>query len=726
MNTKTGIMCSLLLTLLLLCGCHNDLDTPPAGRAPEGLPVQFTARCPQDGFAATRAGSPIEDKTEFMENDVIHVTAKFYESEEDATPIIKYATLKLNSNNEWVNEAAPDIDMSWPWKSKYAEFTAYHHSEWNGPLSTPLEGSTSTTPVLLDRWIYQDKTFNPDPLKATARVDYGQAVHLQFIHLCTRLTIVGVDNEDEYWLKFKDGADKPLKNSYHLIRNSDNTLLFEFIPQEDNDKIIASVFDTGEEDGQKAVTFHLAPSDYHTFSLTRRNNYGYITIANVEELKGLEENTPYRVSIEELLGNITQDDDDEDDWWDGKVDPMPEGKYFNVQDFMNAISTSDTYSYTGEDGRTIPVLEKEPYGSEVKLIMDVDFNGADFNSVDLKNTASFNGNHHAISGVKHPLFNSLEGAVSHLRITNADLTIPNLIDTENKRNWGILACTCSGKVQDVSLANATMTVKIQEKTAATVHNIGLLVGESLPNSNLSGISFSGNLDLSVNSSESDDILYSTNVGGVVGQCTNILEGVHSTSRIKVTNRCKGFDNRCTGGIVGLVSGGSISNSDVSATVDASGSIGTLNYTGGVAGTVRTTSNAESTAFVHFTTVNGDVTGGPVKVQLRENGHSATGGIIGHVQNSSVTECSASTNVSIGKYGLSAPAASEYYSIGGCMGSIVTNKAITGNAGQLSFNAEIYQAYGKHYHAGRFAGVGDEALEKDNTAEGKGPFIAPIE
>ena len=83
MNKKIGIIvCSILL--LLLYGCSNDWDALSKNNAAGGLPVRFTAEYPKDGFPNTRAGSGLPDKNEFVKDDVIHVSAAFYLSE-DAT-----------------------------------------------------------------------------------------------------------------------------------------------------------------------------------------------------------------------------------------------------------------------------------------------------------------------------------------------------------------------------------------------------------------------------------------------------------------------------------------------------------------------------------------------------------------------------------------------------------------------------------------------------------------
>lgn len=724
MNRKIGMIYSLLL--LVLCSCSNDLDSLHGGAAAKGIPVQFTAECPQDGFPYTRAGSGLKDKMVFEANDVIHVTATFYSDKEAKDSLTtKYVTLKLNKDNEWVNENEL-LEMNWPWNSGCARFKAYYLAEWDAALDgstlRPTEVVVADKMVVLDRFFSDEGDVNPDPLEAeTDIVEYGHAVNLQFKHLCTRLTIVGVDDADEYWLKYNSEAN-PLPNACVLKRNTDNTLSFDF-ETEKSGKVAAPVFDI-EEDGKshKAVTFHLKPGNYETFVLTRRNNAAYITISNVEELNGLLPNTPYEVFIEDLQGNITPDDDD-DDWWDGEVDPMPEHGNFNVKEFMEAIRDSKQYACKlgTED---VVLLEKSPNRNEVTLKRDVDFKGETCPSVVLEALSSFDGGENTISGVAHTLFSQLSGKVSRLNLKAE--TVTNKVESGSlQTKWGILAGECSGVVEDVNLMDGTLEVEVKK---AELYEVGLLIGSVKSGSTLSGITLGGNLSVSISPAAGlEGAAYEVNVGGMIGQCGGVLDGFSVAGTVTVKNACTGYGNRYTGGVAGVVAGGTVRTGKVSATVDAGAAIGSWNYTGGVTGTVRDNVGSHTTATLAGVTASGSVTGGAIHVlEGGDNPHSATGGIVGHVQQSSVTGCAASNLVSIGQYEESASGKGhEYYSIGGCIGSIVSNQPISNNSRHTSFNATQFNGYGDHYHAGRFAGIGNEAALKEagNTAtEDSGLFV----
>ncbi|MBG9213040.1 GLUG motif-containing protein [Bacteroides fragilis] len=736
MNKKIGIIvCSILL--LLLYGCSNDWDALSKNNAAGGLPVRFTAEYPKDGFPNTRAGSGLPDKNEFVKDDVIHVSAAFYLSE-DATgaPFATcYTALTMDENGEWVDNNQI-LDMNWPWNSKSARFHAYYLGDREGPIGgdkTNPSGDIPTEPVLLDRYTYDAEIFNPDPLEATNElVKYGHAVKLQFKHCCTRLTIVGVGDADEYWLKYKHGESETtkLQNACRLIRKADNTLGLEFVPEESG-KVTAPVFEMtldGEEK-YKAVTFHLAPGDYSTFSLTRRNGYGYITISDVAGLENLQPNTPYQVSIEKLMGNITQDGNG-DGWWDGSDDGKPIYSGFDAQLFMDAIRDSKPYIYNDE-GNQIKLLEKTPYRNEVRLMENVDFGGQKFDAVNLGDWSFFDGGGKTISGVAHTLFDQLSGKVSNLRLQGSitaneeeDYKIGNIgTDNAPEYAWGLLARECKGTVENVNLSGAKLEVKVQGRQDI-VHNIGLLIGKITPGSKLSKIIVEGESAVTVSSGYGEQAYYITDVGGIIGQCSDGTLDDFDIGFITVTNICKGYSSRNTGGVVGRISKGMVSNGQVYACLDASQATGTWNYAGGVAGTMRTDSESEAQGTViHNVDVSGSVKGGQVYAvknnQVITDAHSSTGGIAGHVQHSSVTECTASNQVSVGQHtaGEGHVHEREFFSVGGCLGSIVLSDGnILNNQRLISFDVTIYQSYGSTYHAGVFAGIGnkDDLLKPGNN------------
>ena len=719
MNKKIGIIYSMLL--LVLCSCHNELASLSDRNIRKGVPVQFTVECPQYDMQTTRS---ITDKREFKTGDVIHVSAVFKLDKEGESEK-QYATLTLTEEG-WVNET--DFPMNWPWNAVNATFTAYYLEKWNGPItdSTPLK------PVVLDRFVYQTtEENNPDPLKAeVADVKNGHAVHLKFRHLCTRLTIEDIGDEEEYWLKYKtflgEENSQVLLNACQLTLQ-DNTLKFEFV-HEESDKVSAQVF-TNEENGKRTATFHLAPDNYSTFMLRRRNDYPYITISQVDKLNKLEANKEYVISLENLTGNIHPDDSD-DEWWNDRDPEIPDYKDFKIQDFLNALQQCEQdYICNTKKGDPITVLKKDEYRKEMHLMTDVDFEYGTFQSVELPNTVTFDGGGKSILGVAHPLFSTLYGTVKELDIENAKIDSK---DSGIKTEWGILARECDGGIiSNVNLINSELKVTIPHTTNDPAYNIGALIGW-VKSGNISNIQLVDNISVTVDSQD-ENSYYILSVGGVIGQFNGTLmkmSNLTGGSVIHVTNSSQGHSTRYTGGVIGHLNG-IIQDCEVNVMVDASKSIGTWNYVGGIAGVARTTLSEKNTTIdntpsIMNISVVGSVIGGRIpQYERNEEGktitsHSSTGGIVGHVQAASVTggvtfsKVSIATNYNVSDY--------TYYTIGGVIGSMKNALHISNNEGWDKFNADFYKAY--HYHAGTFCGGGGTTtdLKKENTAEGTGAFV----
>lgn len=719
------ICCTLLLVLY---GCGEDLDSIDANRDRGGTPVYFTAEWPdEDGAAGTRA---IEDKREFKEGDVMHVSAVFQLikgtlKEGEAASVTKYTALRYE-NGEWVNKLTDEkYDMDWPWNAVSATFTAYHMEEWNGAVTKP---GTPLDPVVLDRFVYdKDHTMNPDPLRAESGVvEYGHAVNLKFNHLCTRLTITDVADEDEYELRFKPtpNGEHVLLNACTMTLDAENKLSFDFV-EEDSKKISAQV--ETDEKGKRSVTFHLAPDDYSTFTLTRRNGKAYITLSNVKELKALTEGAgkAYTVSLENLKGNIVQDDT-EGDWWNPNPTP-PEVEYedFSVKDFMQAIhDCTKDYACTLPDGTKKTLLKKDPYRKEMLLLEDVNFYWDEkYEPIELPDVVTFNGGGKTIWNISRSLFSTLFGTVTELNLQNAKLIHTGDPatgqDVAHDTGWGVLARVCNnGDISDVHLINATLNIVFHnDPNRDQVYCAGALVGNMISGT-MQRITLVDNISVTVEAYH-DNVRYTSCVGGVVGQANGILEDIdHEATTgqpvLYVTNNCKGTSTHYTGGIVGLLPGGRLDLCDIRTVVNAGEVKGTWNYTGGAVGAVRTG------GVIARTSVAGSVRGGAVIVDNSET-HSSTGGIVGHVQGASVTGGIAFNKVSISP-DYEKPDDKTSYSIGGVIGSIKEAVDISKNEGRNKFDATQYTA--SHYYAGRFSGIGDETslVQKENTSEGQGDFV----
>ncbi len=715
MNGKIGIICGLLS--LALCGCRNEFDELPKRNVREEMPVRFTAERPQDDVS-TRA---IVDKEAFVAGDVMHVSARF--TLDDRKTVTKYATLTLDEYGEWNNETI--FDMGWPWNATEAEFTAYYLENWNGPIAQP---GTSVNPVLLDRFEFEGRSMNPDPLRAVTVVDgYGKAVHLRFEHLCTRLTIEDVGGEEEYELRFKympEGESQPLKNACQLTLNEDNTLTHKFVP-EGIAKVASQVFETG--DGKRAVTYHLAPDDYSRFSLTRRNGYAYLSITNVDELKDLQANEAYTISLENLQGNITPDDDDV--WGDDPPAPeVPDYANFNIDDFLRAIrDCKEDYICQLEDGTSIVVLKKGDGRNEMLLMQDVDFEGEKFASVDLPDMVTFDGGGHSILNVAYPMFGTIYGKVTQLNIY-AETKAGPLQVPGDQTEWGMLARISErGEISNIRLEGTAVEFIIPDTpdTRGNTYNIGALVGW-VKYGSLSEITLAGKVSVTVDSEYEGD--YIVCAGGVVGQCSGSMEHIDNlggNSTIYVTNKCKGYSSRYTGGLTGVFNEAILNHCNVTTLVDADESAGTWNYTGGISGAGRTSSGGAAIAAITECTVSGSVQGGRIMHRsdpsITTQFHSSTGGIIGHVQSASVTDGIALNKVSVTQHdGLDE---NSFYTVGGVIGSMTNAVSIRNNEGWMSFNADDYTLTG--YRAGTFCGGGGSTFDlmaEGNTAVGTGRFV----
>lgn len=714
------------IMLLLSVGCREDVDALYGVKSRPGIPVCFTTAWPQD-VAGLKRG--IADKKDFKEADVIHVSAEFTldplttesQTEEKVT---KYTILTLE-NGAWVNTRTEEqYEMTWPWNAKEAKFTAYYLENWTGPIA---QVGVELEPVVLDRFAYRDSVFNPDPLEAvTEKIEYGHAVHLAFHHLCTRLTLVGVDDEDEYGLRFKSvgGVERSLQNACTMKLDEDNRLYFRFV-EEESRQITAQVDDEGDE---KSVTFHLAPGDYSTFSLLKRSEYAYITISDVQELGELKAGESYTVSLEDLKSNITPDDGD--NWWDDKDDPTV-GTYegFDVKDFMNAIKECNKDYTCTLNGDTVTLLQKNKHRNEMKLMANVDFKGESFIPEDLPDIVTFNGGGFSILNLVNPMFNTLYGTVENLNLRGARLihkeSDPDAsLTVDHDTGWGVLARVCEGgAVSNVSLADAELDITLHNGDGLDkAYCIGALVGK-LPRGSLTDIMLSGSIKVTAEAAN-PEAAYTSCMGGVVGQCNGTLANVDnlrggSGAEIVVTNKCRGTGSRYTGGVVGLLTdaNGALEGGNVRVSVHAEEAEGSWNYTGGVAGGVR------FGALISDVTVAGNVTGGKVADYKETNTHSAVGGLVGYVDKASVTG-----GIAFGKVAMfpdyPSPNDHSWYTLGGVIGAMRDAVEIARNEGRNRFDTTPYEGK-SHYEAGTFtAGSGStsELKDKGNSADGTGSFV----
>ena len=242
---------SLVLLVILLCGCGKDLMTEQQVRSSDGkaLPIEFVMAYPAMLDAEDNPDTRVQkDQLEFEEGDVIHVSATF--TLLGGGTLNKYDCLEL-TGGKWVSREESGTatqPMLWPWDAEKATFHVYYLAHSSGIL-------TEKTERLLD-----DLRTEADPVYAVAKdIPYGGAVKLDFTHLCTQLRISGLkEGETEFWLQ-KEG----LKDAFSLERSSES-LKFQFIEASEELRAGQAPRVIGTSDGEGNAVFYLAPAYFHT------------------------------------------------------------------------------------------------------------------------------------------------------------------------------------------------------------------------------------------------------------------------------------------------------------------------------------------------------------------------------------------------------------------------------------------------------------------------------
>lgn len=674
-------------------GCSDDdnlIDEKP--RDPNHpIEVAFTAERLTDGFM-TRAGA----KASFIEGDVIQVSAVF--SLANGESETQYTCMEMNAAGEW-GPGRTDTPMTWPIDAVKGTFTAYYISSASGKLAVgePLKA------VLLE-----SVTDETDPLVAEkADVAYGYAVHLQFTHLCTRLILQHVktdNNADEYWLTCNN--DGGLKNAYQITLNADNTLNFEFMTFGAFDDITpAKIARTKAND---EVTFYLAPGNYNGMELNYSYYRPYLQFnadkdKNIDVIKNLEAHHSYTLDVSKTLGaiNIEKDPD-----WNEPEDNTPvelEGEA-DVIEFLEAIKNGVDYYTKDEDGsQGVQVLSSNGAGT-VTLLRNVDFK--EFNkgiSGIIPNTIRFNGNHYNIMNLIDALFENLYGSVFDLGLMNVniDYNFNNEAEGDRQTQIGALSRYSSGDVSNIRLKDVDIEFQGQNITGKAF-DVGALIGGNTKDGDVTDIVLDGNISIKAIGATRSEL----NLGGVIGQNGGTLSSVSfkdESSTLEVLNEIGGSGTLSTGGIVG-VNTGTVNNSILTVTVDASDGTGTHNYVGGLVGDLNG-------GVIHDCAVGGIVKGGDVVGDQSMNNLSYAGGIAGCMGGATMTICT-SFNEVVGFSAVVDPNDNKAYAAAGLIGGLsrnetsvsITNCAVWGN---LS-NAE---------YIGWLAGVwpnGFAGEESDNT------------
>lgn len=713
---------SLVLLVILLCGCGKDLMTEQQVRSSDGkaLPIEFVMAYPAMLDAGDNPDTRVQkDQLKFEEGDVIHVSATFtllgggtlnkYEN--------KYDCLEL-TGGKWVSREESGTatqPMLWPWDAEKATFHVYYLAHSSGIL-------TEKTERLLD-----DLRTEADPVYAVAvNIPYGGAVKLEFKHLCTQLRISGLKKgETEFWLQ-KEG----LKDAFSLERSStDESLKFQFIEASEELRAGQAPRVIGTSDGEGKAVFYLAPGDYSNVNITYPYGLSYLTLTDVEGLGDLEANTIYTLNIKSGSGNV--DEADDEDWWpdpDDKTDDVLLDTY-DINGLLQAIH--DGKEYVTKNGTLILAADN----SGTYLLRNVDFQKNSFTPQVLPNGTVFDGKYHYIKNVSgSALFSGINGRVSNLGIAGGEVTDFN--------NMGILTPTASVsavmnnlRVKNISIVHQSLLKK------EDVCNIGALVGNN--SGTIYEVKLGGKINVKI---KSDDAPGRVHVGGLVGQSSGSITNVSLLDdddpvQVNVVCDCRFREesgqqqiegDRYVGGLAGL-STGNVNNCRISATVTAANSQGVLMYTGGLIGMLRGSDEGgtagTATVSLSSSIASGEVTGGlafPLDNTINGEGRSYTGGLVGYAYSvASITDCKSMGIVHDHDYQPDFhPYENAYYAIGGAFGQVYganTNTTISGVDARSEIHTTLPSQSDPPYFIGLFAGRSDRDYKAGNSNHNTGNY-----
>lgn len=709
---------SLVLLVILLCGCGKDLMTEQQVRSSDGkaLPIEFVMAYPAMLDAEDNPDTRVQkDQREFEEGDVIHVSATF--TLLGGGTLNKYDCLEL-TGGKWVSREESGTatqPMLWPWDAEEATFHVYYLAHSSGILK-------EKTNRLLD-----SLRTEADPVYDVAEnIPYGGAVKLEFTHLCTQLQISGLKKgETEFWLQ-KEG----LKDAFSLERSStDESLNFQFIEASEELRAGQAPRVIGTSDGEGNAVFYLAPGDYSNVNITYPYGLSYLTLKEVEGLRNLEANTIYTLNIKSGSGNV--DEADDEDWWpdpDDKTDDV----LLDTEDINGLLQAiHDGKEYVTKNGTLILAADN----SGTYLLRNVDFQNKSFTPQVLPNGTVFDGKYHYIKNVSgSALFSGINGRVSNLGIAGGEVNEPDFNDK------GILAPTASVsafmnnlRVKDISIIHESSLMK------EDVCNIGALVGNN--SGTIYEVKLGGNINVEI---KSDDAPGRVHVGGLVGQSSGSITNVsllddNDPVQVKVVCDCRFHEesgqqqiegDRYVGGLAGL-STGNVNNCRISATVTAENSQGVLMYTGGLIGMLRGSDEggAAGTATVSLSSsiASGEVTGGlafPLNNTINGEGRSYTGGLVGYAYSvASITDCKSMGTVYGHDYQPDFhPYENAYYAIGGAFGQIYgANTTISGVDARSEIHTTLPSQSKPPYFIGLFAGRSDRDYKAGNSNHNTGNY-----
>ena len=716
------ILLSVIVATLFLTGCNDDLKFTGSGELPKDdeLPVEFLFSRPS--WVDSRAEINASGNEKFTEGDVIHVLATFTtrslqpDGKYQIGEMKRYGALRYNGI---IWESLPDSKLTWPSIATSATFIAYYLSESTGLLTGENDYTLQSS--------LSDLTASTDPLYGESDPDnpvpYGNAVQVNFRHICAHLTLVNLEPNvsDQYWFTVPDNILKSgnpndptttqFYNAFRISLGTDAknqpTLNFEFFQEENPDYNLVyiaghpTVIDPPESDPLAPPTMNLEyflyPGYYDVFDLvypvSTTATYPYLqyNYNNIPDYSGsssteskipplLQSNTPYTLNITKAPG-VTMTTPTTEDGWDEN------GDFFyivDVEEFLKAATSGDAYEEKGTQ-----ILEKTFNGC--RLLKNVDFHKFDYNAFkdqgfipDNPENNEFDGGLHYIKNIAWPVFHDNSGTIRNLGIKNPEKVVMQIQSYEvsdpkldNSLNGALCHInTDKGTLNNIRLSDIMMNVEVKSdgipgsNISGGVHSIGGLAGENY--GVISKVEMGGTFSINVTgySGNQNGVNSIVLIGGVVGQnaggssLTDVAT-IENKLFINITNSCVGdLGNYAVGGIVGQ-SGADISGVFIpSVNIDCSQSKGVTSYLGGMVGNLSTEDNSP-TGLLTSCNVGGSVTAGETAPYDRLTSGSYIGGIGGVVFNMAVIDCNSSVSVT----GSASENADVIYATGGGFGRV---------------------------------------------------------
>lgn len=434
----------------------------------DNLPVVLDVNIMRDN---TR--SPSYFKKEFETNDVIHLQGVFHIS--DGTTITKYAAMKYNGE-KWLQysgatETSDVPPFTWPNNAITADFTAYFIFGSNS-LMVPVESGEEVTATLLSN-VAGTSVSDPDkdPLKAsTLGVKYGHTIVLDFIHACAYLTVeemaAGVSRI--FWFtQESNGGETTFNNAFRCYLNTDNQLIFEFVPEEDpaygNIVYVQGTATTAfvGSTEKASASFFLPPGKYTNFVVGYPGSNSMVTYFTytkqvsstpgtpVEPGEGgtgdgsdsdIENNDPskpsnpnnllqangvYTFNVSKSKGVVINSDITPDEWDEGD-DPIYD---VDAEKFLWAVCKCENYFYDDNiqilkgDGSSMSQLlhNVNMQYQEYTVFAPSDINGQTWFEPSIGQGVTFDGGLHYIWNLGSPLFLTNNGTIKNLGIANANV-----------------------------------------------------------------------------------------------------------------------------------------------------------------------------------------------------------------------------------------------------------------------------------------------------------------